>query len=130
MSLGNLILNRQRNLSIVAFGLVLLTVNFQLHHLFGWLVRNDFQQAVQHLWFVPQQLLCVLVADLAQYWTHRAYPEVPFLWRFHSVHHSVKTMDWLAGSRQHMLELIATRVLVLAPLYILGFSEAVMNGYI
>jgi sterol desaturase/sphingolipid hydroxylase (fatty acid hydroxylase superfamily) len=39
-------------------------------------------------------------------------------------------MDWLAGSRQHMLELIFTRVCVLAPLYILGFSEAAMNGYI
>jgi sterol desaturase/sphingolipid hydroxylase (fatty acid hydroxylase superfamily) len=111
-------------------GLILLVVNFLLHHLFGWLVRSDFQQTVQHISFVPQLLLCVLAADMAQYWTHRAYHEVPFLWRFHSVHHSVKTMDWLAGSRQHILELIATRVCVLAPLYILGFSEAVMNAYI
>ncbi|KRA33736.1 fatty acid hydroxylase [Rhodanobacter sp. Root627] len=111
-------------------GLALLTVNFLLHHMFGWLVSSDFQQAVQHIPFLPQLLLCVLVADLAQYWTHRAYHEVPFLWRFHAVHHSVKTMDWLAGSRQHMLELIFTRVCVLAPLYILGFSEAAMNGYI
>lgn len=111
-------------------GLALLTVNFLLHHMFGWLVSSDFQQAVQHIPLLPQLLLCVLVADLAQYWTHRAYHEVPFLWRFHAVHHSVKTMDWLAGSRQHMLELIFTRVCVLAPLYILGFSEAAMNGYI
>ncbi len=111
-------------------GLALLTVNFLLHHMFGWLVSSNFQQTVQHIPFVPQLLLCVLVADMAQYWTHRAYHEVPFLWRFHSVHHSVKTMDWLAGSRQHMLELIFTRVCVLAPLYILGFSEAAMNGYI
>ena len=111
-------------------GLALLTVNFLLHHLFGWLVSSNFQQTVQHIPFLPQLLLCVLVADMAQYWTHRAYHEVPFLWRFHSVHHSVKTMDWLAGSRQHMLELIFTRVCVLAPLYILGFSEAAMNGYI
>jgi len=111
-------------------GLALLTVNFLLHHMFGWLVGSGFQQTVQRIPFLPQLLLCVLVADLAQYWTHRAYHEVPFLWRFHAVHHSVKTMDWLAGSRQHMLELIATRVAVLALLYILGFSEAVMNGYI
>lgn len=111
-------------------GLALLTVNFLLHHLFGWLVDSHFQQTVRDIPFLPQLLLCVLVADMAQYWTHRAYHEVPFLWRFHSVHHSVKTMDWLAGSRQHMLELIATRVCVLAPLYILGFSEAAMNGYI
>jgi len=111
-------------------GLILMTVNFLIHHMFGWLVSSDFQQYVQHISFIPQLLLCILVADLAQYWTHRAYHEVPYFWRYHAVHHSVKTMDWLAGSRQHMLELICTRVLVLAPLYVLGFSEAVINAYI
>lgn len=111
-------------------GLILLTVNFLLHHAFGWLVRSDFQLTVQHIWFVPQLLLCVLVADLAQYWTHRAYHEIPYFWRYHSVHHSAKTMDWLAGSRQHMLELVVTRVCVVAPLFVLGFSEGVMNAYI
>ena len=111
-------------------GLILLVVNFLLHHLFGRLQSSSFQQYVHNISFVPQLLLCILVADLAQYWTHRGYHEVPFMWRFHSVHHSVKTMDWLAGSRQHMLELVFTRVCVLAPLYVLGFSEAVMNAYI
>jgi len=111
-------------------GLILLTVNFLINHAFGWLVRSDFQQAVRDIPFVWQLLLCILVADLAQYWTHRAYHEVPYLWRYHSVHHSAKTMDWLAGSRQHMLELIFTRVCVLAPLFVLGFSEGVMNAYI
>ena len=111
-------------------GLILLTVNFTIHHAFGWMVRHDFQLAVQAIWFVPQLLLCILVADLAQYWTHRAYHEIPFLWKFHSVHHSTKSMDWLAGSRQHVLEVIVTRVLVVAPLFVIGFSEAVVNAYI
>ena len=111
-------------------GLILLTVNFVIHHGFGWMVQHDFQLAVQRIWFVPQLLLCILVADLAQYWTHRAYHEVPFLWKFHSVHHSTKTMDWLAGSRQHILEVIVTRVLVVAPLFVLGFRESVVNAYI
>jgi sterol desaturase/sphingolipid hydroxylase (fatty acid hydroxylase superfamily) len=111
-------------------GLILLSVNFLIHHAFGWLVNADFQQVVKGIWFVPQLLLCILVADLSQYWTHRAYHEIPFLWKFHAVHHSAKTMDWLAGSRQHVFEIIATRVLVLAPLFVLGFSEAVINAYI
>lgn len=111
-------------------GLILLTVNFVIHHGFGWMVQHDFQLAVQRIWFLPQLLLCILVADLAQYWTHRAYHEIPFLWKFHSVHHSTKTMDWLAGSRQHILEVIVTRVLVVAPLFVIGFSEAVINAYI
>ena len=65
-----------------------------------------------------------------QYWTHRAYHEVPVLWRLHAVHHSVKSMDWLAGSRQHILELIITRTLVLAPIFVLGFSKEVIDAYI
>jgi sterol desaturase/sphingolipid hydroxylase (fatty acid hydroxylase superfamily) len=111
-------------------GLVLLTVNFLIYRVFGWMVRGDLQQLVQSLPFLPELLLCILVADVMQYWTHRAYHEVPFLWRFHAVHHSAKTMDWIAGSRMHMLELIVTRVCVLGPLYVLGFEKSVMDAYI
>lgn len=111
-------------------GLILLTVNFLIFRIFGWLVKDTVHQLVGGIPFLAQLLLCILVADLAQYWTHRAYHEVPFLWKFHSVHHSTKTMDWLAGSRQHILELVVTRVLVLAPLYVLGFDKHVMDVYI
>ena len=111
-------------------GLVLLTVNFLIHRIFGWMVHDGVQGFIQRIPFVPQLLLCILAADLVQYWTHRAYHEVPFLWRFHGVHHSVKTMDWLAGSRQHVLELICTRVGVLGALYVLGFGKGVMDAYI
>src|SRR5215831_1559784 len=57
-------------------GLILLTVNFLINHAFGWMVRGEFQQAVRGIPFVWQLLLCILVADFAQYWTHRAYHEV------------------------------------------------------
>ena len=111
-------------------GLALLTVNFAIHRLFGWMANDTVRATVQSLHFLPQLLLCILCADLVQYCTHRAYHEVPFLWRFHAIHHSAKTMDWLAGSRQHMAELIVTRVGVLGALYVLGFEKAVMDVYI
>lgn len=111
-------------------GLILLIVNFAIHRMFGWLVRSEFQQAIQHIGFIPQLLLCILVADMMQYWTHRAYHEIPFLWKFHAIHHSAKTMDWIAGSRMHVLELIFTRVCVLGPLYVFGFEKSVMDMYI
>ena len=111
-------------------GLILLTVNFLIHRVFGWMIRSDFQQFIQNISFIPQLLICILVADFMQYWTHRSYHEVPFLWKFHSVHHSAKTMDWLAGSRQHVLELIFTRVCILGPLYVFGFEKSVMDAYI
>jgi sterol desaturase/sphingolipid hydroxylase (fatty acid hydroxylase superfamily) len=111
-------------------GLILLVVNVLIHRLFGWAVYAPLQQAVGGLPFFLQLAAIILVADLVQYWTHRAYHEVPFLWRFHAVHHSTKVMDWMAGSRQHIFELIFTRVGVLGALYVLGFSEGVMNVYI
>ena len=111
-------------------GFVLLATNKLVHSGFGWAINNNLQAWIQGLPFVFELLLIVLVADLMQYWTHRAYHEVPLLWRLHAVHHSAKSMDWLAGSRQHVLELIITRTLVLAPIYIFGFSKGVIDAYI
>ncbi|MDI4634315.1 sterol desaturase family protein [Pelomonas sp. V22] len=111
-------------------GFVLLATNLLVHRLFGWAAHEGIRGWVQQLNFWLALFLIVLVADLVQYWTHRAYHEVPLLWRLHAVHHSVKSMDWLAGSRQHILELIITRTLVLAPIYVLGFSKEVIDAYI
>jgi len=111
-------------------GFVLLATNLLVHKLFGWAAKDGIRFWVQGLNFWLALFLIVLVADLVQYWTHRAYHEVPLLWRLHAVHHSVKSMDWLAGSRQHILELIITRTLVLAPIYVLGFSKEVIDAYI
>jgi sterol desaturase/sphingolipid hydroxylase (fatty acid hydroxylase superfamily) len=111
-------------------GFVLLATNLLVHKLFGWAAKDGIRFWVQGLNFWIALFLIVLVADLVQYWTHRAYHEVPLLWRLHAVHHSVKSMDWLAGSRQHILELIITRTLVLAPIYVLGFSKEVIDAYI
>lgn len=111
-------------------GFVLLATNLLVHKLFGWAASDGIRGWVQGLNFWVALFLIVLVADLVQYWTHRAYHEVPLLWRLHAVHHSVKSMDWLAGSRQHILELLITRTLVLAPIYVLGFSKEVIDAYI
>lgn len=77
-----------------------------------------------------QFLLAVFVADVFQAVLHRAYHSVPWLWRFHAVHHSTRHMDWLAGSRIHLLEIIATRSFVLLPLVVLGFSAPALNAYV
>jgi sterol desaturase/sphingolipid hydroxylase (fatty acid hydroxylase superfamily) len=111
-------------------GFVLLAVNLLVHKLFGWAVKDGVQAWVRDLPFPIALFLIVLVADLVQYWTHRAYHEVPTLWRLHAVHHSAKHMDWMAGSRQHTLELILTRTMVLAPIFVLGFSKNVIDAYI
>ena len=111
-------------------GFILLATNLLVHKLFGWAANDGIRGWVAGLNFWVALLLIILVADMVQYWTHRGYHEVPLLWRLHAVHHSVKSMDWLAGSRQHILELLITRTLVLAPIYVFGFSKEVIDAYI
>ena len=111
-------------------GFMLLVVNYLIHNVFGWMVRHEVQEFVSAIWFVPQLLLAVFVADFVEYWAHRAYHEVPFLWKFHAVHHSSEVMDWIAGSRLHMFEIIVTRVVILGALYVVGFTKPVLDAYI
>src|SRR4029077_16725482 len=44
-----------------------------------------------------QLLEIVLLADLWQYWVHRAFHVVPWLWPIHAIHHSSRTIDCLRG---------------------------------
>lgn len=88
------------------------------------------KNAIQSLPVWAQFLIAVFVADLAQALLHRAYHNIPWLWRFHAVHHSSREMDWLAGSRIHFVEVVLTRSAVLLPLLILGFSASAVNAYV
>ena len=114
----------------MVIGFMLLATNLLVHKLFGWAAVDGVRGWVGALPFWIGLPMIILVADLVQYWTHRAYHEVPLLWRLHAVHHSVKHMDWLAGSRQHILEILITRTLVLAPIFLMGFSKDVIDAYI
>ena len=98
--------------------------------LIGWAISDDFQRLTQQMPIIVQFLLAVFLADLGQYWLHRLYHTVPWLWRLHAIHHSSTTMDWLAGSRTHFIEVLLTRTAVLMPLIFMGFSPEALNAYV
>ncbi|HWE23191.1 MAG TPA: sterol desaturase family protein [Myxococcales bacterium] len=80
---------------------------------------------------LPVQFLAVLaLADLTQYWIHRTFHRVRFLWRLHAVHHSSTAMDWLAGSRMHPLDALATRAGVMTILVLAGASTPAVALYL
>src|ERR1700738_3722222 len=79
-------------------------------------------------WFL-QFFLAVVVADIAEYFIHLALHKVPFLWRFHAVHHSSKALDWIAGSRSHFVDDTLVRGFILVPL-MLGFSQSIIVAYL
>jgi lathosterol oxidase len=98
--------------------------------LFSWASHPGVQAWVAGLPFLVQFVAILFVADLTQYWVHRAFHRVPWLWRFHKIHHSAETMDWLAGSRLHLVDIAVTRGLSYVPVYVLGFAEAPLFAYV
>jgi len=77
-----------------------------------------------------QFLEIMFFTDLVQYWFHRCFHEIPWLWKFHAVHHSAKHMDWLAGSRMHLVEIVLLRAFTTLPMYVMGFAEPALYAYI
>ena len=90
----------------------------------------EFRQAIAAQPWALQLAEIMLLTDLAQYWVHRAFHRVPFLWGFHAIHHSPKTMDWLAGSRLHFFEIVLVRSITTLPLFTLGFAPSAMQAYV
>jgi sterol desaturase/sphingolipid hydroxylase (fatty acid hydroxylase superfamily) len=85
--------------------------------------------AVGHLPLIVQFFLAVLVADLAEYFIHRAFHKIPFMWRFHAIHHSSKALDWIAGSRSHLVDDVAVRAFILIPMMCV-FSHDMLVAYL
>ena len=87
------------------------------------------QALIARMPWLLQFCLAVVVADVAEYFIHLALHKVPFLWRFHAVHHSSKALDWLAGSRSHFVDDTLVRGFILVPL-MLGFSQSIILAYL
>jgi lathosterol oxidase len=98
--------------------------------IFAWLTGPGLQARVQTqpLWLQVIEIL--VVADLFEYGIHRLFHVVPWLWRFHAVHHSAESMDWIAGSRLHVLDIVLVRGITFLPVYLLGFSQPAVYVYL
>ncbi len=70
-----------------------------------------------------QLLAAFLAAQIGAYWAHRWSHEVPFLWRFHAVHHSAEEMDFLVNSKAHPLDMVFTRLCGFIMIFLLGLAH-------
>ena len=79
--------------------------------------------------FWLQFLAVILLSDVSIYWGHRLSHTVPFLWRFHRVHHTAETVDWIAAYREHPFDNLYTRLIENLPLILLGFPLEALAGF-
>jgi sterol desaturase/sphingolipid hydroxylase (fatty acid hydroxylase superfamily) len=61
--------------------------------------------------------------DLFIYTFHRMMHRSPTLWRIHEAHHSVLDVDWIGGSRGHVIENLITGTAELAPIMLFMSPE-------
>jgi sterol desaturase/sphingolipid hydroxylase (fatty acid hydroxylase superfamily) len=75
-----------------------------------------------HAWV--QVVAAVVVLDLLTYALHRAYHRIPFLWRFHAVHHTDLDLDVSSASRFHTGEVLFSSVVKLGVVVALAIPPA------
>ena len=76
----------------------------------------------QPVWLQAAEV--IVLADIGFYAAHRAFHAVPWLWRFHAVHHGIEEMDWMVAYRVHPVDQVLTKTMSYLPVFALGFSDA------
>jgi sterol desaturase/sphingolipid hydroxylase (fatty acid hydroxylase superfamily) len=95
-----------------------------------WLTTT--QTGLLYALTLPSAIRPVLALLLLDFWTwywHRACHRVPFLWRFHRVHHSDPAMDVTTAFRFHPVELLLSTIIRLPVLALIGATVTELLVY-
>ncbi len=84
----------------------------------GWGLFNQGFLVALNPWLVV--ILCVVLLDLTVYLQHVLVHAVPFLWRFHRMHHTDLDYDVTTGARFHPLEILFSMIIKMVVVSALG----------
>jgi sterol desaturase/sphingolipid hydroxylase (fatty acid hydroxylase superfamily) len=71
-----------------------------------------------------QFLVLILAADFFGYWSHRLRHAHPYLWAFHSIHHSQTVLTAATNYRFHFVDETLLRLCLFIPFQMLGTGVA------
>ncbi len=81
-------------------------------HVFLWVAENKIGMLNQfEASFVIKAILAFLIFDAWTYFWHRINHVIPFLWRFHRVHHNDPAMDVSTALRFHPIEILLSAII-------------------
>jgi sterol desaturase/sphingolipid hydroxylase (fatty acid hydroxylase superfamily) len=87
------------------------------------IVPSSLHMAVAALPLWLRVVAGVVVGEIGFYWAHRWAHEIPFLWRFHSIHHGPEELYFLISSRAHPFDNAFMRIVGLTPVFLLGLAN-------
>lgn len=67
-------------------------------------------------------IAAVVALDFILYLQHVMFHAVPFLWRFHMMHHADLDVDVTTGTRFHLVEIVVSMIIKLAAVALIGAS--------
>jgi ornithine lipid hydroxylase len=87
----------------------------QLLQIFIASIAISFSGGGFNLWpsdsnIVFQLVLALVISEFGLYWFHRVCHEIPFLWRFHKIHHNPGRLYWFNATRFHYLDVTLLQV--------------------
>ena len=117
-------------LSALAFLVAALVVRPVALNTLAWSSEKPF--GLVHLFnlgTVAQFIVGFLLMDLAFYWWHVANHRIPFLWRFHNVHHIDPDLDVSTGFRFHFGEVLMSAAFRALQVAVIGVSAPAFAAY-
>ncbi|WP_165228954.1 sterol desaturase family protein [Aquisphaera insulae] len=95
----------------------------------AWLTRRTlppgFLETMAGLPVWARASAAMIVGEVGYYWAHRLSHEIPFLWKFHAIHHSAEDVDFLTNTRAHPIDMVIDRFSMFVPIYVLGLGGPV-----
>lgn len=101
------------NILLLLFSILILKIAFP-YGLYALTESTNSESSFLFLKSLPWYLdaiITILIFDLIIYWQHRLFHTIPWLWRFHEVHHSDKSMDLSMAVRFHPGEIVLSGLL-------------------
>jgi sterol desaturase/sphingolipid hydroxylase (fatty acid hydroxylase superfamily) len=126
--LGRLLVNFA--ISALAFAAAMLLVRPTALSVLDWASERQF--GLVHVMPMPvavQFIVAFLLMDLAFYWWHVANHRIPFLWRFHNVHHIDPDLDVSTAFRFHVGEVALSTAFRIVQVSAIGLSAWMFAVY-
>jgi sterol desaturase/sphingolipid hydroxylase (fatty acid hydroxylase superfamily) len=114
------------DLTYLATGAILLSKAMQ-HLVEPWAgAFRGIHTTIAHMPFAATVAVAIILHDLGGYVSHVALHRIGALWNLHKVHHSSRTLDWLATFRAHPIEHAIRHFASPVLLILLGFPIQVV----